>query len=114
MVPSILSIATALPAFCYRQSDLAITLSEGHRLTEPVSLKQKTLFAATKIDKRYSVLADFGIKGLKGDFFGEHYPEVSPSRMRRQNPPIDTELLMAQAGWVRALARTLVRDPVRA
>jgi RNA polymerase sigma-70 factor (ECF subfamily) len=37
---------------------------------------------------------------------------LSPDRSQRR--PIDHELLLAQAGWVRGLAGTLVRDPVGA
>lgn len=43
------------------------------------------MFKSTKIEKRYSVLSDFGIEGLKGDFFGKQYPDVAPSTKQRND-----------------------------
>ena len=104
MNPSILSIATALPTFCHHQSDLANRLSEGHRLSEEISLKQKRIFRATGIESRYSVLADFGVKGLKGDFFGDHYPEVSPPTSQRNAFFIQEAPKLAACAAEKALA----------
>ncbi len=83
MTPSILSLATSVPEFNHSQTEYAQKLAQAHQFNSKSTHKQHVIFAATTITKRHSVLADFGVPGLKGVLFGQQYPVVSPSTARR-------------------------------
>ncbi len=45
--------------------------------------KLHAIFQNSKIEKRYSVISDYGNKELKGCFYGDNFPENLPDTLKR-------------------------------
>lgn len=56
---NIISIATALPSHCHKQTDILHFMQKAYGLHEDESRKLGFLYRQSDIDNRYSVLADF-------------------------------------------------------
>ncbi|WP_153798805.1 type III polyketide synthase [Foetidibacter luteolus] len=56
----IVSIATAVPEFCHRQEDILHFMQKAYALDETEKRKLAFLYRHSDIDKRYSVVEDYG------------------------------------------------------
>ncbi len=56
---NIISIGTALPAFCHEQDEILHFMQSAHRLNETESRKLAFLYRHSEIQKRYSIIDDF-------------------------------------------------------
>lgn len=85
MKPAILSLATALPPHSAVQETTANTLARV--LKHPIEAAQKMvkIFCKAAIERRHSVLPEIGHPQLRGELFGENYPDVVPSTAARNS-----------------------------
>ena len=63
------SIGTAVPQYESKQQDIASFMAKAHNLDEAQGRKLKSLYRATQIDTRYSVLQDYTTKQEAYSFF---------------------------------------------
>lgn len=59
----IISIATTVPEFCHKQSDIFHFMQDIYGLDEGDKRKLKFLYDHSGIDARYSVISDYGVPG---------------------------------------------------
>src|SRR3954468_8186443 len=79
----ITAIGTANPAHRFSQSTIADFMLRAMKLTNGDSRKLKTIFKASGIDYRYSVLEDYGRKNDFTFFSEAHDFEFPPSTVAR-------------------------------
>lgn len=79
----ILSIATAVPAYCHRQGDILHFMQDVYGLQKQDRRKLKFLYDHCGIDKRYSVIPDYGEEGSERNFIPAGRDQPFPSLEER-------------------------------
>lgn len=79
----IISIATAVPRFRHRQSDIFQFMQEIYALKEEDKRKLKFLYDHSGIDTRYSVVGDYGPSGQSRTFIPDSPGAAFPSLEQR-------------------------------
>ncbi len=79
----IISIATAVPGFCHKQSDIFQFMQDIYALGEEDKRKLKFLYDHSGIDTRYSVVGDYGNVSAKRDFIPDAADADFPSLEER-------------------------------
>ena len=64
----IISIATAVPEYCHKQSDIFHFMKDMYGLNEVDTRKLKFLYDHCGIDTRYSSVPDYGIQTIERNF----------------------------------------------
>jgi len=76
----IISIGTALPAYCHKQKDIIHFMSNVYGLDKTETRKLSFLYNHSSIEYRYSVIDDFSLPEEEWDFIphdnGKHFPTV--------------------------------------
>jgi predicted naringenin-chalcone synthase len=76
----IISIATALPAYCHRQKEIIHFMSNVYGLDEAETRKLSYLYNHSSIETRYSVIDDFTLPEKDWDFIphdnGNYFPTI--------------------------------------
>jgi len=75
----IISIATALPAYCHRQKDIIHFMSNVYGLDEAEIRKLSFLYNHSGIEKRYSVIEDFSLPEEEWNFIPRLNGKCFPS-----------------------------------
>jgi predicted naringenin-chalcone synthase len=75
----IISIATALPAYCHRQKDIIHFMSNVYELEETETRRLSFLYNHSGIEKRYSVINDFSLPEEEWNFISRLNGKCSPS-----------------------------------
>lgn len=81
----IISIATAVPQYCHRQTDILLFMQDIYRLTDPEKRKLKFLYEHSGIDSRYSVVPDFSMPATARTFIPRNTEESFPSLEQRMD-----------------------------
>jgi predicted naringenin-chalcone synthase len=75
----ITSIGTAVPDYVYDQNEIAEFMLKHGKFTDIEKRKISTLYKASGIEKRFSVLPDFGNEIKKFSLFETGDPDTAPS-----------------------------------
>ncbi|MES2005833.1 MAG: type III polyketide synthase [Bacteroidota bacterium] len=81
----IISIATAVPDFCHKQSDILHFMQEIYELDDTDKRKLKFLYDHSGITTRYSVIEDYGIESAYRSFIPEEKGADFPSLEQRMD-----------------------------
>jgi len=65
---NIISIGTALPAYCNKQTEILTFMQKAYKLNEAEARKLAFLYKQSEIQNRYSVLGDFSNNEVKSEF----------------------------------------------
>lgn len=76
---NIISIATAVPDYCHEQKDILSFMQDVYGLDDPERRKLKFLYDHCGIDRRYSVVKDYGVPSENWNFFPEHADGAFPN-----------------------------------
>jgi len=98
----IVSIGTAVPEFCTKQSDILNFMQTAYN-DETASRKLNILFSHSGISSRYSVLPDFNIKQMESGFFNKS--QFAPTVEKRMAVFKDNVLALAIEGIKHALQK---------
>ena len=79
----IISIATAVPDYCHKQSDIFHFMQGIYGLNEPDKRKLKFLYDHSGIDTRYSVVKDYGVLSAHRNFIPVELDAPFPSLEQR-------------------------------
>ena len=79
----IISIATALPAFCHRQNEIINLMAKVYGLEATEKRKLSFLYNHCGIETRYSVIDDYSLPGEEWDFIPQQVGECFPSLEKR-------------------------------
>jgi predicted naringenin-chalcone synthase len=79
----IVSIQTAVPAFCHQQHDIMRFMQKAYHLEAVEARKLQFLYRQSHIDQRHSVIADFGMEEEDWNFIfaNGHEPPSLEQRM---------------------------------
>jgi predicted naringenin-chalcone synthase len=83
MLPSILSIGTAVPTHLIQQKELAENLTSCLSLKGKEALLMRKIFTNTTIENRHSVIPDYQVRGLKGKLYPDTFPISVPGTEER-------------------------------
>jgi predicted naringenin-chalcone synthase len=83
-VANIISIQTAVPAFCHQQKDIMRFMQKAYHLDAVEARKLQFLYHQSHIETRHSVIADFGLEEESWDFISANGHEP-PSLEERMN-----------------------------
>ena len=79
----IISIATAVPDYCHKQSDILHFMQDIYELDDAGKRKLKFLYDHSGINTRYSVIEDYGIAAAGRSFIPEERGAAFPSLEQR-------------------------------
>lgn len=79
----ILALSCTVPEGSFSQIDVAKTFDVSLKNSPSHSKKLHAIFQNSKIEKRHSVIADYGNSELAGSFFGENFPNIIPDTHKR-------------------------------
>lgn len=79
----IISIATALPEYCHSQMEILSFMQDAYALDETDRRKLKFLYAHSGIEKRYSVIADYGSHAADWTFIPQDKQKSFPTLEQR-------------------------------
>ena len=79
----IVSIGTAVPKYCHRQSDILHFMQEVYQLSDPDKRKLRFLYEHSSIDTRHSVLEDFNLPADARTFLPATNSQSFPSLEQR-------------------------------
>lgn len=65
----IVSIATSVPAYCHRQTDILEFMQRVYAMNEADKRKMKFLYRQSAIEHRYSVIPDYSLPALEWEFY---------------------------------------------
>jgi predicted naringenin-chalcone synthase len=103
--PSIRAIGTALPPYLCRQSEMADLMCDLHGLNPAQSRRLRVLYGHSRIDTRFSCLADVRRSWEEYTFFPRH-PKLIP-------PPPTSRRMQAYREYAPVLARAACEDLFR-
>jgi len=105
----IISIGTALPAYCHKQKDIIHFMSNVYGLDKTETRKLSFLYNHSSIEYRYSVIDDFSLPEEEWDFIphdnGKHFPTVD-DRMKifdKEALPLSENLSLIAAAGLEAI-----------
>ncbi len=96
----IISIATAVPAHCHKQSDILHFMQDIYGLGETDKRKLGFLYSHSGIEKRYSVIEDYGIENRDGKFIPQTADAPFPTLEQRMEI-YDKESVLLSAKAIR-------------
>jgi predicted naringenin-chalcone synthase len=76
--PAVLAVGTAVPEHAHRQEDLVTFMAAAHDLDAAGARRLRHLYRSTRIETRYSCLADYGRSWRDFDFFPRN-PRLQPA-----------------------------------
>ncbi len=80
---NIISIATEVPEFCHRQEDIVHFMSTVYGIDDIEKRKLSYLYKHSDIEKRYSVIDDFGLAANEWDFVPQNPAAPFPNMEER-------------------------------
>jgi predicted naringenin-chalcone synthase len=103
-VADIISIATAEPAYCHRQSDILSFMQEIYGLDDYERRKLKFLYEHSGIDTRYSAIKDFSLPPDAWEFIPADPGAPFPSLEQRMAVYDRTALAISKEAVIKCMA----------
>lgn len=96
----IISIATAVPAHCHKQSEILLFMQDIYGLGETDKRKLGFLYSHSGIENRYSVIGDYGNESRNGEFIPQSAEAPFPTLEQRMEI-YDKESVLISANAIR-------------